>query len=105
TSTDLSSAAVAVLRDRVCGTVVEADATRLPFADGTFDVVVLGEVLEHIEDDRAAVAEAARMLKADGVLAVSVPRNPAWFSGSDEWAGHVRRYTRERLVGAVEAEG
>jgi len=105
TSTDLSAAAVEVLRDRVSGKVVEADATSLPFADESFDAVVLGEVLEHIEDDGAALNEARRVLKPDGALAVSVPRNPAWFSKSDEWAGHVRRYTGERLVDAVQAAG
>jgi hypothetical protein len=34
-----------------------------------------------------------------------VPRNPAWFAKSDEWAGHVRRYTRDRLVDFVSAAG
>ncbi len=69
----------------------------MPFADGSFDAVVLGEVLEHVEDDRAALQEAARVMTDNGVLAISVPRNPAWFSQSDQWAGHVRRYTRGRL--------
>jgi hypothetical protein len=45
------------------------------------------------------------VLVPNGVLALSVPRNPAWFSKSDEWAGHFRRYTRERLVKVVEAAG
>jgi SAM-dependent methyltransferase len=105
TSTDVSPTAVAVLRQRVRGTVREADATDLPFADHSVDAVVLGEVLEHIEDDRAALREAARVLRPNGVLALSVPRNPAWFSTSDRWAGHVRRYTRARLLDAVEKAG
>jgi SAM-dependent methyltransferase len=97
--------AVAVLRARVTGRVEAADATDLPFDGGCFDAVVLGEVLEHIEDDAAALREAWRVLVPNGVLALSVPRNPAWFSKSDEWAGHFRRYTRERLVKVVEAAG
>ena len=40
------------------------DATRLPFADGTFDRVIATEVLEHIPDDVAALAELARVLQA-----------------------------------------
>jgi ubiquinone/menaquinone biosynthesis C-methylase UbiE len=105
TSTDLSDAAVDVLRERVGGAVVKADATGLPFEDDTFDAVVLGEVLEHLEDDGLALRESRRVLRPGGVLALSVPRNPAWFSRSDEWAGHVRRYLRIPLVELVERSG
>jgi SAM-dependent methyltransferase len=105
TSTDVSPAAVELLRRQVSGPVEAADATALPFADCSVDAVVLGEVLEHIEEDQQALREAARVLRPDGVLALSVPRNPAWFSASDRWAGHVRRYTREQLLSAVRAAG
>lgn len=63
-------------------------------------MVLLGEVLEHLEDDVSVLREARRVLRSGGVIAASVPRNPAWFSSSDRWAGHVRRYTREALNGA-----
>jgi SAM-dependent methyltransferase len=105
TSTDVTEEALEVLRSRVSGPVVRADATALPFGPASFDAVVLAEVLEHVEDDAAALSEAARVLRPSGILAVSVPRNPEWFSQSDRWAGHVRRYTREALVGRVEAAG
>jgi SAM-dependent methyltransferase len=105
TSTDVTDEAIEVLRARVSGSVERADATSLPFASASFDAVVLGEVLEHLEDDAAAAAEAARVLRPDGILAVSVPRNPAWFSQSDQWAGHVRRYTQNQLVNRIEEAG
>jgi SAM-dependent methyltransferase len=105
TSTDLALDAIEVLRTRTEGKVMPADATDLPFDNGSFDAVVLGEVLEHLEDDATALREARRILVPAGVLAVSVPRNPAWFAKSDEWAGHVRRYTRDSLVDLVEAAG
>jgi SAM-dependent methyltransferase len=103
TSTDVTDEALEVLRTRVAGPVLRADATSLPFPEESFDAVVLAEVLEHVEDDSGALAEAARVLRPQGVLGITVPRNPAWFSQSDRWAGHVRRYTREELVGRVTA--
>jgi SAM-dependent methyltransferase len=105
TSTDSSPAAVSVLRERVTGDVVEADVTSLPFADESFDAAVLGEVLEHVEDDRRALAEVARVLRPGGVLALSVPANPKLYGRSDVWAGHVRRYTRPALLDACTSAG
>ena len=69
TSTDVSGAAVEVLRERLSGPVAEASVTDLPFDDESFDGAVLGEVLEHVEDDRGALAELARVLRPGGVLA------------------------------------
>jgi SAM-dependent methyltransferase len=105
TSVDASPAAVAVLEERVGGDVAQADVTELPFADGRFDAAVLGEVLEHVRDDAAALREVARVVRLGGVLAVSVPANPARFGPSDRWAGHVRRYTKPLLVGVCEESG
>jgi SAM-dependent methyltransferase len=98
TSVDPSPAAVELLRARVRGPVLAAAAGELPFADASFDGAVLGEVLEHIEDDLAALREVARVLRPGGVVAASVPANPDWFGPSDEWAGHRRRYTRDGLL-------
>jgi SAM-dependent methyltransferase len=105
TSTDVSTEAVQLLRARAPGLTVEADLTSLPFDDASFDGVVLGEVLEHIEDDRRALAEVARELRQEGVLALSVPANPRLYGPSDVWAGHVRRYTRPELLDACAAAG
>ncbi len=105
TSTDVSVAAVEFLRENLSGAVLEADLGELPFADATFDAAVLGEVLEHVDDDRGALTELARVLRPGGVLAVSVPANPALYGPSDEWAGHVRRYTRPALIEACTSAG
>jgi SAM-dependent methyltransferase len=105
TSVDSSPSAVAVLRDRVAGPVLGADVTALPFGEAQFAAAVLGEVLEHVEDDRAALCEVARVVRAGGRVAISVPANPKLYGRSDEWAGHLRRYTRRDLLEACAAGG
>jgi SAM-dependent methyltransferase len=102
-STDVSPAACDVLSRRVRGPVVRADVTALPFADERFDAVVLGEVIEHVADDVSALEETRRVLRPGGVAALSVPAHPSWFGPSDEWAGHVRRYSRDSLIAACVA--
>lgn len=105
TSVDASAAAVAVLERRTTGDVAQADVTDLPFGDGTFDAAVLGEVLEHVPDDVAALREVARVVRPQGLLALSVPADPSRFGPSDRWAGHLRRYSREMLVRTCEEGG
>ncbi|HEU4941882.1 MAG TPA: methyltransferase domain-containing protein, partial [Gaiellaceae bacterium] len=60
-----SRAAVDALRRRLDGEVRQASVTELPFDDEAFDAAVLGEVLEHVEDDRGALAAALRRLAAE----------------------------------------
>jgi len=66
------------------------------------DVVVMHDVLEHIEDEAATVAHLASLLKPDGVLVLSVPALPSLFGYHDEQLGHYRRYTRRTLRAALQ---
>jgi len=52
---------------------VAADITALPFGDGSFDAVLCSHVLEHVEDDRAAMRELVRVLRLGGWAVVMVP--------------------------------
>ena len=47
---------------------------RLPYADATFDLIVVADMLEHVADDRALLAEIARCLKVGGRAVLNVPR-------------------------------
>ena len=80
--------------DRFKG-VLRGDATRLPFADGSFDVVITSEVLEHIQNDVAAISEMVRVLKPGGTFAATVP---AWLPGEGQLdaVGRVPRSDRRR---------
>jgi SAM-dependent methyltransferase len=79
--------------------------TRLPFRGGAFDAVVASDVLEHIEDDRAALAETARVLRPGGVLVISVPAHQWLFSEHDAALHHFRRYSKTALREVLERSG
>jgi len=67
--------------------------------DSAVDAVLSTQVLEHIPDDNAAVAEMHRILKPGGSAAISVPHPPELFPN----LGHVRPgYTRDQLTGLFE---
>ena len=93
---------------------LRGDATRLPFADNTFDCVVTSEVLEHIQADTAAIAELFRVLKPGGVLGATVP---TWWPEKINWmlsdeyhapksvGGHVRIYSATELKAKLRSAG
>jgi 2-polyprenyl-6-hydroxyphenyl methylase / 3-demethylubiquinone-9 3-methyltransferase len=74
---DLSASAVAQASDHGV-TGVRGDVTRLPFRDATFDVVVAGEILEHVADLPAIVAEVCRVLRVGGTLVIDTIANTWW---------------------------
>jgi ubiquinone/menaquinone biosynthesis C-methylase UbiE len=91
---------------------LRADARRLPFRDGAFDRVIAAEILEHVADDHAAIAEIARVLRPGGTAAVTVPRfGPeavCWAlsrSYHEVPGGHVRIYRRRQLGGRLRRAG
>lgn len=77
--------------------VLRADATRLPVADGSLDLVMAFDVLEHLAEDDACAAAVHRALRPGGCFLVAVPCDPRLWSAHDEAVGHVRRYTRKTL--------
>ena len=79
---------------------------RLPeIADQTYDCVVLVNVLEHIEDDAAALAGFWRILKPGGHLLLFVPAMKFLYSDLDAAVGHFRRYQRPQLDERVAQAG
>lgn len=73
--------------------------------DEQFDLLMSFEVLEHIEDDAAALREWVRWLKPGGTAILSVPAHMAMWSPRDAWAGHYRRYAKDQFVELATAAG
>jgi SAM-dependent methyltransferase len=102
-----------ITADKLIG-VLRGDACSLPFPDATFDVVITSEVLEHIQDDVAAIAEMVRVLKPGGRFAATVP---AWLPETINWklsdeyhapksvGGHVRIYAKTELAAKLRSAG
>jgi SAM-dependent methyltransferase len=80
-------------------------AENLPAGDASFDVVVALDVLEHLDDDRRALAEILRVLRPGGILLATVPAYAFLWSSHDEALGHMRRYRRRQLVATLERAG
>jgi SAM-dependent methyltransferase len=105
TAVDYRPEAIDAVRDRCAhARAIVADASDVPLADGSADVIVLLDVLEHT-DDSAALAEVRRLLRPGGVALIGVPAFPWLWSFRDEDAGHRRRYTRKSLRRVLKAEG
>lgn len=77
----------------------------VPVADAWADAVLLLDVIEHLDDDHAALAAARRTLRPGGVMVVTVPAYAWLWSGHDVVLGHRRRYTAAQLRAAVTAAG
>lgn len=69
----------------------------LSLTGGQFDAVLLLDVLEHLEDDRAAASQAVSLLRSGGILIATVPAYQWLWSYWDDLHHHFRRYNRRQL--------
>lgn len=115
---DFSHTAIAVARQFGGAGYSVADATALPFASGSLDAVVSFDVLEHILDADACLAEVRRVLRPGGLLAATVPVEGQ--PGTFEWLrwrlgwhadlkavarGHVQRFRNSSLRAILRRHG
>jgi len=82
----------------------QMDARHIPFRD-EFDLIGAFDVLEHIEDDEAVLAQLYQACKDGGGLALTVPQHRWLWSRMDDFAHHKRRYTRGEMVQKLENAG
>lgn len=85
--------------------LVTGSGYELPFKDGTFDLVALFDVIEHIEDDQRVLSESRRVLKPGGQVFISVPAYQFLWSQNDRVAHHLRRYTAGQLGRVLRSAG
>lgn len=126
---DWSVAALARARRRGVPVVrASIDGPGLPLAGGSVDVVIMSELIEHLVDTDAALAEARRVLVPGGTLLLSTPNLAAWYNRAlllfgiqplftevslrgiygrpgREVVGHLRLFTRRALHGLLAANG
>lgn len=125
---DLEYQCVRLAHEQLSGRAIHllnGDLCCLPFADHSFDKVILAEVLEHLVDDRSGLAEAVRVTRPGGMIAISVPNAnyPFWWDPINRtlgvllgthvargplagiWANHVRLYTFDDLLALVGGAG
>jgi SAM-dependent methyltransferase len=94
---DISPPALAKLRSRGAQ-VIQSEVTALPFAAGCFDLVCAFDIIEHVEDDNAALSELTRVLRSGGVVILSTPLHAAFWTPFDDFVGHKRRYEPPELL-------
>jgi 2-polyprenyl-3-methyl-5-hydroxy-6-metoxy-1,4-benzoquinol methylase len=86
---DIDEATVKHARERYGLQFLQVDIAALPFQDGSFDIVVCFETIEHVADGSRALSELRRVLTADGLLIISTP-NAAEYLVENEF--HEREY-------------
>lgn len=94
---DISAAAMTQLQ--ACGARVAVGMVNaMPFDDGAFDFVCAFDIVEHVEDDEAALAELARVTAPSATFLLSVPLHESAWTPFDDFVGHRRRYAPRVLA-------
>ncbi len=103
---DISEKAIKQCVSKEIKTAVKADGSKTKFNAGEFDIVIASDVLEHFENDSAALLEWKRVLKPSGKLIVFVPAFPdLLWSNHDVEAHHFRRYSEKSFLNAIKGAG
>jgi SAM-dependent methyltransferase len=105
TGVELSDTSAALARERGAGEVIEGSVLEMPFDADSFEMAASLDVIEHLDDDLAALRELRRVVAPGGTLLITVPAYQWLWSGHDEINHHHRRYTRRSLQRVGEQAG
>ena len=103
---EIDPAAREIASQRLGRAVGDAPLPALPGIErGAYDLVAVLDVVEHIEDDVAALKAMAECLKPGGKILIAVPAHQWMWSAHDVVNHHHRRYSKATLVAAIKAAG
>ena len=102
---DVSEDALAFCRERGLENVKLGAAEKLPYDDGTFDLVTALDVVEHLDDDLAGLREMRRVLRPGGRVLLFVPTFMFLWGLQDDVSNHRRRYRMPELGRVLEQAG
>lgn len=102
---DRSDEAVRWCAEKGYGKVTVGDVCSLPFPDQTFDLILATDIIEHVDDDVAALREIHRALKPVGHVLITVPAFRVLWGLQDEVSQHKRRYRAHELQERIDAVG
>lgn len=85
--------------------LINGKADELPIREGSFDVVILLDVLEHIADDVKVMKETYRILKPGGIVLITAPAYKILWGSHDEIYQHYRRYSLDEIKKVVRSAG
>lgn len=102
---DLSDEAIRWCSAKGLGPVRRGSICDMPFENERFDVVLATDIIEHVDDDKRALAEVVRVLAPGGMALITVPAFPTLWGLQDEVSLHRRRYRMAGLKALVGASG
>lgn len=104
-ASEIYSAGLTFTAERLAkANLFQMDARKIPFHN-EFDIIGAFDVLEHINEDEIVLGEMYRACKHGGGIILTVPQHQFLWSQQDEYACHVRRYSRQDLEAKVQNAG
>ena len=102
TGVDQSPDAIRFCAEKGLGAVRLGDVRSLQLPDRRFDLVLATDVIEHVDDEMAAIRELRRVLRPGGYLLLTVPAFRLLWGLQDEVSHHKRRYRLHQLLKALD---
>jgi len=102
---DRSPLSIEICRRKEYSALVMGQVEHLPLAEASVDLVVMADVLEHVQDDQQAIGECARVIRPGGILVLTVPAIPRLYGDHDQALGHFRRYSAGGLRHLLHSNG
>jgi 2-polyprenyl-3-methyl-5-hydroxy-6-metoxy-1,4-benzoquinol methylase len=102
---DIDPGAIKRCKEKGLKNISVMDARQTSFNGSEFDIIIASDILEHIKDQDAALAEWRRILRPGGKLFVFVPAFDLLWDSHDEINQHYRRYSKKKLLSLLKEHG